>query len=170
MINVVLVIVIAVSITVNSRVGGNRAGELLGALAGLTGGFTLYTAIWLTRKRTKAVADTIGRRDLGIAVNLDLAPIVLGDDRLHEACNRMPAKVRGNIADTQAAFGIASVEVRNCRSVRRVLLCPAAMLCKQRGLSCARVVVLADQEIAVRSYKMWPQLDCSLIRLGRLSQ
>lgn len=50
-INVVLVVVLVAFIEVGNRVGGDSAGGLLGAVAGLAGGFALYTAIWLARKR-----------------------------------------------------------------------------------------------------------------------
>ena len=47
-----LVVVLVAVIEINNRVGGNRLGGMLGAVAALAGGFALYTAVWLVRKRT----------------------------------------------------------------------------------------------------------------------
>lgn len=56
-VNLVLVVLIVAFIEVNNRVGGSDAGGTLGAVARLTGGFVLYTAIWLARQRaTRIVA------------------------------------------------------------------------------------------------------------------
>jgi len=51
-VNIVLVVVLVAVIEINNRVGGNRLGGMLGAVAALAGGFALYTAVWLVRKRT----------------------------------------------------------------------------------------------------------------------
>jgi hypothetical protein len=48
--NVVLIVVIVAFIEVSNRAGGSGAGSILGVLAGLTGGFAIYTAIWLARQ------------------------------------------------------------------------------------------------------------------------
>ena len=49
-VNVVLILVLVAFIEIN-RVGGNGAGGTLGAVAALAGGFAIYTAVWLARKR-----------------------------------------------------------------------------------------------------------------------
>jgi hypothetical protein len=50
--NVVFIVVLVTFIEVSNRVGGNFAGEILGALAALAGGFALYTAVRLARRRS----------------------------------------------------------------------------------------------------------------------
>lgn len=50
-VNVVLVVVLVAFIEVNNRAGGSGAGGTLGAVAALAGGFAIYTAVWLVRKR-----------------------------------------------------------------------------------------------------------------------
>ena len=53
-VNIVLVVVLVAFNEINNRVGGNVSGGMLGAVAGLAGGFSLYTAVWLVRKRAQA--------------------------------------------------------------------------------------------------------------------
>lgn len=50
--NLVFVVVLIAFIQVSNRVGGNFAGGILGALAALGGGFVLYCAVWLARRRS----------------------------------------------------------------------------------------------------------------------
>jgi hypothetical protein len=49
--NVVFVAVLVAFIEVSNRVGSNFAGEIFGALAALAGGFALYFAMWVARRR-----------------------------------------------------------------------------------------------------------------------
>jgi hypothetical protein len=49
--NIVFIVVLVTFIEVSNRVG-NFTGEILGALAALAGGFALYTAVWLARRRS----------------------------------------------------------------------------------------------------------------------
>ena len=50
-VNGLLVVVLVAFLAVNRRVGGNEVGGVLGEIAGVAGGFALYTAVWLARKR-----------------------------------------------------------------------------------------------------------------------
>jgi hypothetical protein len=50
--NIVFIVVLVTFIEVGNRVGGNFTGEIFGALAALAGGFALYTAVWLARRRS----------------------------------------------------------------------------------------------------------------------
>jgi hypothetical protein len=50
--NIVFIVVLVAFLQVGNRVGGNFGGEILGAVAMLSGGFALYTAVWLARRRS----------------------------------------------------------------------------------------------------------------------
>ena len=50
-VSVLLLFVLLAIIDVSDRVGGNFAGTIAGEIAGLAGGFTLYTAVWLSINR-----------------------------------------------------------------------------------------------------------------------
>jgi hypothetical protein len=54
-VNLALVVLIVAFIEVDNRVGGSDVGGTLGAVAGLTGGFLLYTAIWVARQRATRI-------------------------------------------------------------------------------------------------------------------
>jgi hypothetical protein len=51
-VNIVLLGVIFAFLDVNHHFGGNEVGEILGTVAGASGGFALYTAVWIARKRS----------------------------------------------------------------------------------------------------------------------
>jgi hypothetical protein len=50
-VNIVLVVVLVAFLQVTNRIGGSGVGGMLGAVAAVAGGFALYTAVWLVRKR-----------------------------------------------------------------------------------------------------------------------
>jgi hypothetical protein len=50
--NVVFVVVLVAFLEVGNRIGGNFAGGIVGMVAALAGGFALYCAVWVARKRS----------------------------------------------------------------------------------------------------------------------
>ncbi len=101
----------------------------------------------------------VGLGHLGVAVEIDLAAVVVGQQRLEEMAGGMLAEIGRQVADTQLAIRSRIVGVRDRLRQQRlgVRLIEAAILGEDLGRRLMRMIVHAEQQVRMRQRIPGPQ-------------